>query len=364
MKDNKQDQTAKASHSPKTKKAVSSSSRFFGQNTFFSPSPLTSSEKLPEGVRGKMESFMGEDFSNVRIRQASPFADRVGALAFTQGEQIHFASNRYNPNTQEGQTLIGHELAHVSQQRQGRVPVSARINGFAVNTDRALENEAHSVGVRAARGHQQGIGKAQGSFSQAPSSGRQAVTQFALPAAVAAMGAAEWIAVGALGYSVANDASAATSGDVSYTFDEVEGVLLPGGGNDVQGHKAAHPNAQIYEATHQFSIWVQNRLGSKLLGLKFGITFLYDDAGAIGNISLGILDMYDWPGYGGKFDVNITPRSLGGGNASFRFTINVTSDKSWFTPDLHGNMQFVLRGGDGDLGSVVRSNEYFRYDIS
>ena len=126
---------------------------------------------------------------------------------------------------------------------------------------------------------------------------------------------------------------------------------MPSGGSDVAAHKTAHPNAQIYEATHKFAIWAGTESNRKM-GIKFGITFLYDDAGAIGNISLSILDVYDWPGFGGSVNVNITPRSLASGSASFRFTINVNPSNSWFVADHPGSVQLRLRGGDGDLSKT------------
>ena len=39
-------------------------------------------------------------------------AEEIGALAYAQGTDIHFAPGQYNPECQEGQKLIGHELTH------------------------------------------------------------------------------------------------------------------------------------------------------------------------------------------------------------------------------------------------------------
>src|SRR5690606_27769182 len=54
----------------------------------------------------------------------------------------------YNPHSAHGQRLLGHELAHVVQQRAGRVrnPFGS---GTAVVQDPALEAEAERMGVRA-----------------------------------------------------------------------------------------------------------------------------------------------------------------------------------------------------------------------
>jgi len=103
---------------------------------------------LPEAVRRNMESAFGSDFSDVRIH-VGPQASAIGALAFTLGSDIHFAPGLYNPESHHGQHLLGHELAHVVQQRAGRVrnPFGS---GVAVVQDPALEAEADRLGQRAA----------------------------------------------------------------------------------------------------------------------------------------------------------------------------------------------------------------------
>ena len=103
---------------------------------------------MPEVVRGKMEAALGADFSAVRV-YVGPQAERIGAIAFTLGSDIYFAPGRYQPDTVHGQQLLGHELAHVVQQRAGRVrnPLGS---GIAVVQDRALEAEADRLGHRAA----------------------------------------------------------------------------------------------------------------------------------------------------------------------------------------------------------------------
>ncbi|HLW69003.1 MAG TPA: GNAT family N-acetyltransferase [Candidatus Binataceae bacterium] len=105
-------------------------------------------QRLPEAVRGKMEAAFGADFAGVRVH-VGPQAERVGAIALTTGSDIYFAPGHYRPETVQGQQLLGHELAHVMQQRAGRVrnPLGA---GVAVVQDRALEAEADCLGHRAA----------------------------------------------------------------------------------------------------------------------------------------------------------------------------------------------------------------------
>ncbi len=103
---------------------------------------------LPESVRQKMESFFKTDFSDVRVHVGAE-APSIGALAFTLGSNLYFAPGQYNPDTPQGQQLLGHELTHVVQQRSGRVrnPFG---NGIAVVQDPSLESEADRMGLRAA----------------------------------------------------------------------------------------------------------------------------------------------------------------------------------------------------------------------
>jgi hypothetical protein len=99
-------------------------------------------------IRQTMESFFGADFSGVRVHEG-PAATSMGALAFTLGEELHFAPGLYAPSTREGVELLGHELTHVVQQRDGRV-ANPYGRGVAVVQDPALEAEADRMGQRIA----------------------------------------------------------------------------------------------------------------------------------------------------------------------------------------------------------------------
>jgi uncharacterized protein DUF4157 len=105
-------------------------------------------QKLPDVVLRKMESFFGADFSNVRVH-VGPEAASLGAHAFTIGADLFFAPGQYAPHQPHGQRLLGHELAHVVQQRSGRVrnPFGS---GIAVVQDPHMEAEADRMGSRAA----------------------------------------------------------------------------------------------------------------------------------------------------------------------------------------------------------------------
>lgn len=106
---------------------------------------------MPRNVQTKMEGAFGTDFSNVRVHEGSQ-ATEMGALAFTQGTDIHFAPGEYQPGSQRGQELLGHELTHVVQQSEGRVSQTRQTKGVGLNDDSALEREADIMGAKAARG--------------------------------------------------------------------------------------------------------------------------------------------------------------------------------------------------------------------
>jgi len=117
----------------------------------FQPASLPVQKKenqtgLPDHVKDRVESSFNTDFSDVRVHADSGKATQVGALAYTQGSDIHFAPGQFSPDSGAGRQLLGHELAHVVQQRQGRVQPTTEVNGMPVNDNASLEQEADSLG--------------------------------------------------------------------------------------------------------------------------------------------------------------------------------------------------------------------------
>ena len=121
------------------------------QGSFETAQRETDQTGMPVGVRGQMESALNTDLSDVRVHADSPRAPEVGALAYTQGSDIHFAPGQFQPDTSTGQQLLGHELTHVVQQREGRVEPTTEVAGLPVNDDPGLEQEADQMGRQAAR---------------------------------------------------------------------------------------------------------------------------------------------------------------------------------------------------------------------
>lgn len=114
-------------------------------------------QAMPVDVQARMSNAFGMDLSSVRVYEG-PRAPALGARAFTAGAEVHFAPGEYQPTSPGGQELLGHELAHVVQQSQGRVRGTTQAKGVAINDDAGLEREADEMGAKAARG--QAVGNA------------------------------------------------------------------------------------------------------------------------------------------------------------------------------------------------------------
>lgn len=100
---------------------------------------------LPAPLQAGVEALSGLAMDDVQVHRASSLPARFGALATTQGNQIHLAPGQ--------DQHLAHEAWHVVQQKQGRVtPTPAiRPGGVPFNADPALEAEADAMGQRAAR---------------------------------------------------------------------------------------------------------------------------------------------------------------------------------------------------------------------
>ncbi len=105
--------------------------------------PQSSGTPLPTAVRQELESALGTSLETVRIHH-SDRVEELGADAFAQGEHVHFAPGRFNPNSHDGRQLLGHELIHVVQQRARRVPVPGGASPVLEHS--GLEAEANSLG--------------------------------------------------------------------------------------------------------------------------------------------------------------------------------------------------------------------------
>lgn len=96
---------------------------------------------MPDNLKAGVESLSGIDMSDVRVHYNSSKPAEVGALAYTQGTNIHVAPGQ--------EKHLPHEAWHVVQQAQGRVMPTMQLKDVAVNNDVVLENEADIMGAKA-----------------------------------------------------------------------------------------------------------------------------------------------------------------------------------------------------------------------
>lgn len=95
---------------------------------------------IPAQLKANLEHTTGIGFDDVRVHYNSDMPFKVGALAYTQGNEVHIGSGQ--------EKHLPHELGHVVQQKMGRVrPNIEYPGGLKLNTDEALEREADEIGA-------------------------------------------------------------------------------------------------------------------------------------------------------------------------------------------------------------------------
>lgn len=108
-------------------------------------------------ARASLEAHFGHDFSQVRVHadaRAARSARSLGALAYTAGRDVVFASGQYAPKTAAGQSLLAHELTHVVQQTSSAARPTAEIGESSVyeqEADRMAEHVARSPAYPSSR---------------------------------------------------------------------------------------------------------------------------------------------------------------------------------------------------------------------
>lgn len=131
-----------------------------------------SGKSLEPETRSEMEIAFKQDFGDVRIHTgtaADKLARELGAKAFTTGKDIFFQEGTYQPSSEAGKGLLGHELTHVMQQASGIGGRSELIG----QVDDALEEEAARAGWAVGEGRRVSVETA----SAAPILQRQAAAE-------------------------------------------------------------------------------------------------------------------------------------------------------------------------------------------
>jgi hypothetical protein len=98
---------------------------------------------IPDAVKHGAEQLSGLSLDDVRVHYGSARPAALGALAYTEGSDIHVGPGQ--------ERHVPHEVWHAVQQKQGRVSRSATLGGRDANIDPALEDEADEMGERAGR---------------------------------------------------------------------------------------------------------------------------------------------------------------------------------------------------------------------
>ncbi|WP_117407523.1 eCIS core domain-containing protein, partial [Ruminiclostridium cellobioparum] len=98
-----------------------------------------SGSSIQHNLRAGLEKISGVDLSDVKVHQNSDKPQQVGALAYTQGNDIYIAPGQ--------EKHLPHEGWHAVQQKQGVVkPTLQMKSGTLVNDDAGLEKEADDMG--------------------------------------------------------------------------------------------------------------------------------------------------------------------------------------------------------------------------
>src|SRR5262249_55470338 len=108
------------------------------------PGPEPRDGRLPAATRARMEQAYGQRFDDIEIHADSAEVP-AGQQAFTRGRHIFFGRGAFDPESEHGEHVIAHELAHVAQQRRPA-------DGDRPPTRAALESDAHQAALAALAG--------------------------------------------------------------------------------------------------------------------------------------------------------------------------------------------------------------------
>ena len=89
---------------------------------------------IPTQMKMDFEQRSGLSFDDVRVHYNSDKPRKIGALAYTQGTQVHIGPGQ--------ERYLKHELGHVVQQKTKQILHTKIMNGLLVNDDAGLEAEA------------------------------------------------------------------------------------------------------------------------------------------------------------------------------------------------------------------------------
>jgi hypothetical protein len=99
-----------------------------------------SGHTLDSDTRDRLAPHVGDPLTDVRVHTdttADALARSVSARAFTTGTDVYFAAGEYRPGSSDGDSLLAHELTHVTQQRGAPTsgPLTVSEPGDAMETE-------------------------------------------------------------------------------------------------------------------------------------------------------------------------------------------------------------------------------------
>jgi hypothetical protein len=99
---------------------------------------------FPRSIRNEIGLFFGIDASRLRLG-IRPGLEALGVAAVASRSEVYFSEPRFDPSSAAGRFLLGHEIAHVVQSRNGALQAHASVDaGFAFSTE--LEMQADTIG--------------------------------------------------------------------------------------------------------------------------------------------------------------------------------------------------------------------------
>jgi hypothetical protein len=344
-----------------------------------------SGRALKPEIREFMEPRFGRDFSDVKIHTDS-FAERaaqnLGAEAFTTGRDIFFGEGKYNPNSTQGKRLLAHELTHTIQQGEGQ-PSSETIHRQAEEEEEEEEEEMHAFSRREGiqgkwkisspddvyereadaiadmvirQSESPAVSTGADQSNETERSNQAAMLKMVDTEHIPETGAKETIqrvapevgiAAVALGYVIIHDAIASAEGDVSWTFDKMEGKMSPNDDKSYETRGAFRPGSFWSETG-----W-ENYLGDEI-SLRYEVNYEYNGF-CVANVFPQTTRTNDAVGWGLNVEIEVMPVAQVFTGASgpmaavdiyhhYRFTRIIGSD--------HINIQRVRLFGDGSRQTI------------
>ena len=101
-------------------------------------------QPLASPVRDSMESAFDADFRAVRVHtdaEADQLNQTLQSHAFTTGQDIFFLAGKYAPESQSGQKLLAHELAHTRQKDAHNRIACWAPDGHRIVTEKAFQDQ-------------------------------------------------------------------------------------------------------------------------------------------------------------------------------------------------------------------------------